>query len=591
MLRSCIQRSVMPLEIIPTTNIMKRFFLLTIIIAALQLQSMAKKTEKPMTVVAYVTSWTRVMPDPQRMTHINYAFGHVNETFNGVRIDNPDRLRSIVELKKQNPKLKVMLSVGGWGSGRFSEMAATKENRKAFAKDCKRVVDEFALDGIDIDWEYPTQNSAGISCSPDDTKNFTLLMAELRKHLGRHLLLTAATVADAKFIDFKSCIGYMDFVNVMAYDMGNAPRHHSSLYPSERSGYMTSSGAVEAHLKAGVPRDKLVLGLAFYGKGSHKDGLGNYVKTRRLDKKYREKWDDKGKVPYIVNEKDELVLGFDNTRSLAIKCQYILDNRLRGGMYWEYGDDNAQGDESRTVWLSLLKEKKGVEAPRRILVLAERGGLHEGFTAAALKWLSGLAPKLNAEMVVLESAKNIKAGEIDSYHLILQLNYPPFAWSKASQEDLQRYIDKGLGGYIGFHHASLLGEFEGYGLWDWFSQFMGNILYNNYIAETTDGVVQTEDTDHPVMKNVPATFTIESDEWYTYNRNPRKEVHVLAHVDECSYKTDTKVKMGDHPVIWTNTQKPARNVYFQFGHSKALLENAAFLQMFENALHWTLRDK
>ena len=99
------------------------------------------------------------------------------------------------------------------------------------------------------------------------------------------------------------------------------------------------------------------------------------------------------------------------------------------------------------------------------------------------------------------------------------------------------------------------------------------------------------DTDHPVMKNVPATFTIESDEWYTYNRNPRKEVHVLAHVDECSYKTDTKVKMGDHPVIWTNTQKPARNVYFQFGHSKALLENAAFLQMFENALHWTLRDK
>jgi len=120
---------------------------------------------------------------------------------------------------------------------------------------------------------------------------------------------------------------------------------------------------------------------------------------------------------------------------------------------------------------------------------------------------------------------------------------------------------------------------------------MGNILYNNYIAETTDGVVQTEDTDHPVMKNVPATFTIESDEWYTYNRNPRKEVHVLAHVDECSYKTDTKVKMGDHPVIWTNTQKPARNVYFQFGHSKVLLENAAFLQMFENALHWTLRDK
>ena len=113
-----------------------------------------------MVVVAYVTSWTNEVPDPTVMTHINYAFGHVSDSFDAVRIDNPDRLRMIVGLKQQKPSLKVMLSVGGWGSGRFSEMASSEQNRKAFAKDCRRKVDEFGLDGIDIDWEYPTQGGA-----------------------------------------------------------------------------------------------------------------------------------------------------------------------------------------------------------------------------------------------------------------------------------------------------------------------------------------------------------------------------------------------------------------------------------------------
>ena len=75
-----------------------------------------KAPEKDYVVVAYVTSWSRVMPDPFTMTHINYAFGHVNDIFDGVRIDNPRRLKAIVDLKSINPDLKVMLSVGGWGS-------------------------------------------------------------------------------------------------------------------------------------------------------------------------------------------------------------------------------------------------------------------------------------------------------------------------------------------------------------------------------------------------------------------------------------------------------------------------------------------
>jgi len=149
-------------------------------------------------VVAYVTSWSEVMPDPQYMTHINYAFGHVNESFNGVKIDNEERLRQIVDLRKQKPELKVLLSIGGWGSGRFSEMAANDEYRRAFAADCDRVVKEFALDGIDIDWEYPTSSMANISSSPDDTENFTLLMQDIRAAIGNEKELTLATVASAR---------------------------------------------------------------------------------------------------------------------------------------------------------------------------------------------------------------------------------------------------------------------------------------------------------------------------------------------------------------------------------------------------------
>ena len=198
-------------------------------------------------VVAYVASWTTGrLPDPTLMTHINYAFGHVKKTFDGVDIQNPDFLKEVVALKQQNPKLKVVLSVGGWTSGNFSEMAASAQYRRAFAKDCRRVVDQYGLDGIDIDWEYPTSSVAGISSSPDDTDNYTLLMRDLRKALGKKKLLTAATVADARYIDFNGCLRYMDFVNIMAYDVANPPKHHTTLYRSPLSGRITVQEAVEA---------------------------------------------------------------------------------------------------------------------------------------------------------------------------------------------------------------------------------------------------------------------------------------------------------------------------------------------------------
>lgn len=536
-------------------------------------------------VVAYVTSWSEVMPDPQYMTHINYAFGHVNESFNGVKIDNEERLRQIVDLRKQKPELKVLLSIGGWGSGRFSEMAANDEYRRAFAADCDRVVKEFALDGIDIDWEYPTSSMANISSSPDDTENFTLLMQDIRAAIGNEKELILATVASARYIDFKAILPSVDFVNIMAYDMASAPKHHSALYPSGHSGDITSDGAVTAHLKAGVPPSKLVMGMPFYGRGG--DGypsFQDYNKVGNTDTQYTEKWDEVAQVPYLADKNDTLVFGFENPRSLAIKCQYILDKDLLGGMYWDYSGDNEQGDLRRTVAENLL----GKPHKAKVLVLTERGGQHGGFTDAGLKWLAAEGVKGNFSITEINNARNITEAYLSQFSLVIQLDFPPYTWPKEAEDAFVKYIEEGRGGWIGFHHATLLGEFDGYPMWQWFSDFMGGVRFKNYIAPLADGTLIVEDKQHPVMKDVPASFVVPDDEWYTYDKSPRPNVHVLANVDESSYTPASDIKMGDHPVVWVNESKKARNVYFQIGHSSKLYETEGFTTMFRNAINWTL---
>ena len=331
------------------------------IVAALALLAGCKAEQKEVTndkvVIAYVTSWSSVIPDPAHLTHINYAFGHVTNSFDGVRIDNPQRLKTLVALKEVKPELKVMLSVGGWGSGRFSEMASTDERRKAFAKDCLRVVEEFGLDGIDIDWEYPTSDMAGISASPDDTKNFTLLMKELRRVLPAEMQLTMASAANAKYVDFKEAVQYMDFVNVMNYDMASAPQHHSGMYRSEMSPGITCEEGLLAHVEAGVPMEKLVFGMPFYGRASGAlEGFNDYKNIVQLPAdKFTIEWDDTAKAPYVVEVKSgDVVCTFDDPRSIAIKCDYIAEKGMRGAMYWDYDGDTEDHTLARAVWEGVM---------------------------------------------------------------------------------------------------------------------------------------------------------------------------------------------------------------------------------------------
>lgn len=310
-------------------------------------------------VIAYVTSGSDVMPDPFAMTHINYAFGHVNEAFNGIDVANPDRLHQISALKEQNPDLKVILSVGGWGSGRFSEMAGDSINRAKFADDCLRVINEFNLDGVDIDWEYPTSSAAGISSSPDDTENYTKLMRDIRERIGDSKSLTLATPGNAKYYDFPAILPYVDFVNIMSYDIGTVPFHQSPLYSSEHT-KLTADQALQAHLDAGIPKEKLTLGLPFYGRGFKE--YPDYMDYKDLEVRdgCRIVWDEQAQVPYIENANGELVLGYNDPKSIEIKCKYILDKDLLGAMYWEYTCDNEQGD-LRTIVTDYMMGAKGAD--------------------------------------------------------------------------------------------------------------------------------------------------------------------------------------------------------------------------------------
>lgn len=222
----------------------------------------------------------------------------------------------------------------------------------------------------------------------------------------------------------------------------------------------------------------------------------------------------------------------------------------------------------------------------KVLVLTERGGQHEGFVAAALDWLDDFGAEHNYVFSEFNHAAEINETNLKKYDVFLQLNFPPYTWSKEAEKAFVKRIEKGKIGWVGFHHATLLGEFDGYPMWNWFSDFMGGIRFKNYIAATASGTVNIEDQAHPVMKGVNTSFIIPDDEWYTFDKNPRPNVHVLASVDESTYEPGSDVKMGDHPAIWVNEKMKARNVYFLMGHSAALFTSDDFKKMFGNALLW-----
>ncbi len=222
----------------------------------------------------------------------------------------------------------------------------------------------------------------------------------------------------------------------------------------------------------------------------------------------------------------------------------------------------------------------------RMLVIAEHDKNHTPYVDRATEWLNHLALDSGFVVDYIQDATPVGEAFLEKYHVVFQMNFPPYMWSDSAKVAFQRYIETGKGGWVGVHHATLLGNFDGYPMWNWFSKFMGGIRFKDYIASFAKARVHVERTDHPIMRGLPSEFIIERDEWYTYDRSPRPNVTVLAHVDENTYSPPSTKMMGDHPVVWLNERMRARNVYIFMGHDPILFEDVNYTRLLTNALFW-----
>ena len=331
-------------------------------------------------VLAYYTENSPSLPDATLLTHINYAHGRFADPTNGtggIEIAKPELMQKVIALKEKNPKLKVMLMIGGWGmkADGFSMMARDASKRTEFCKSIQGHITKYGLDGVDIDWEYPTYSAEGTGASPNDTRNFNLVLKELRETIGTGKIISFASSASAKYVDWPEAIKYIDYVNVMTYDMGAAPNgHNSPLYRSTVFNQRSCDESVELHLKAGIPLNRQNLGVPFYGKAEKNPAVKIYeyeVKYNEMDEILnkgtykgkdvsgynKRKWDPIAKVPYLTDLAGRNMLSYDDAESVAAKGAYVNEKKLLGAMFWEYRHDDGR----QTLLKALVKAIYGKE--------------------------------------------------------------------------------------------------------------------------------------------------------------------------------------------------------------------------------------
>lgn len=287
------------------------------------------------------------------------------------------RLDALVALKKVNPRLRVELSVGGWGAGGFSEAAGTEGGRKLFATSATQLVVAHHLDGLDVDWEFPGSAESGITASPQDRDDFTLLLRAVRSSLDAAaatdghsytLSIAAGLGADLRDVDLPAVNRYVDTFNVMTYDQCNKEPpgvhvtcHHSGLAagPGAPAYVDTIERGVWQFLMAGVPPAKILIGAAFYGHAygdvtPKDDGLYQpYAKSLDLGELswprvkagfmdtdgFTRHWDAAAQAAFSWNPATRTFVTYDDPQSMAAKAAYVKANHLGGIMFWQLGDD------------------------------------------------------------------------------------------------------------------------------------------------------------------------------------------------------------------------------------------------------------
>lgn len=335
----------------------------------------------------------------EKLTHIIFSFTEVID--NEMKFRRPasgENLSLLVAQKEKHPHLKVMVACGGWGgSGGFSDMAAFADNRKKFVDSAVRFLEDYQLDGLDIDWEYPGMRGAGNPYRIEDRENFTSLMRELREAMdatGRKLVLTFASAGWENYyrhVELPEVMKYADYMNIMTYDNvgGGTPytAHHTNLgwvkpedilgTPAhsimEERGYdlvpRSAEHIINFCLDKGVDPAQIVIGGAFYGKSwkgvpaennglyQPNEGGGRGATYSVIVEEYENKngfvkhWDPIAKAPYLYNPEEKVFITYEDRQSIQLKTKYAIEHGLAGIMFWQ-----LRGDAEKDGLLDAINE-------------------------------------------------------------------------------------------------------------------------------------------------------------------------------------------------------------------------------------------
>lgn len=342
--------------------------------------------------------------------HLAYAFGVTTPDPAKISLEESggDYLEEFVKAAHDH-NVKASLAIGGWsGSRYFSTAVGSQQNRTTFINALTDLVDEYKLDGLDFDWEFPNAPSVGCNIhTPEDVPNYISFLRELRQTpKGSSLVLSAAvfvhpfndtSTPPKPMTDMKEFGELLDFVELMNYDVynlwapvagPNAPLNDTC---SDRNrGSAVSS--VKLWTEAGVPANKLVLGIPYYARsftvarelaldasggivsnpsydvskaqlGDKNDGAGpdvcgvqqpptgtysyqGLLDTGRLKSNgspsdgISYKWDDCSQTPILYNATSQVYISYDDPRSLAVKGAFINDLGLMGFAAWDVTMDH-----------------------------------------------------------------------------------------------------------------------------------------------------------------------------------------------------------------------------------------------------------
>lgn len=332
---------------------------------ALGASSFAKaQTKKPFKIIAYYTGDSAQINKYNigELDELIYCFAKVEKGILSFR-NHKDTItmEKVSALKKQFPKLKVVISLGGWsGCAPCSEAFSTEKGRSIFAQSVLQTMKHFDADGIDLDWEYPViEGYPGHLHQPTDKDNFTDLIVKLRKNLGKKYILSFAAGGFQKYLDssinWKAVAPIVDYINIMSYDLVNGyskvTGHHTPLFSTHAKEESTDN-AVQYLLKEGIDPQKIVIGGAFYTRtwknvaaknnglyqsGEPVEGVDFVHQDQELTaaKGWKYFWDKKAQAPFWYNADKKLFATSDNLPSIIAKTNYALQKHLGGIMFWE----------------------------------------------------------------------------------------------------------------------------------------------------------------------------------------------------------------------------------------------------------------